>query len=41
MDAGQVEVGLKADLAWTEKETREIEEGKRSPDSPPSLEYLR
>ena len=33
-------MGLKADLAWTEKKIREIEEGKRSKNGPPSLKYL-
>ena len=34
-------MGLKGDLEWTEKKLREIEEGERSPNSPPSLKYLR
>lgn len=37
---GTIAVGLKADLAWTEKKIREIEEGKRSKNGPPSLKYL-
>lgn len=34
-------MGLKKDLAWTEKAIREIEEGKRSKKGPPSLKYLK
>lgn len=33
-------MGLKEDLRWAEGKIREIEEGKRSPKGPPSLEYL-
>ncbi len=35
-----ITVGLKGDLEWTEKKIREIEEGRRSPKSSPSLKYL-